>query len=137
MAGTHGDESLLIKLDQSSIVMFQMFRMFRIFDDDGNKALNVDEFVTGMRDYGTKLSDTQLKSLFSQFDKDGSGAISFDELLKAIRVRRQTRLLCFFTARTNSSALYQLKYDFFGTALKNHILDALFFSHQCQNRAST
>ena len=85
-----------------------MFRMFRIFDDDGNKALNQDEFVTGMRDYGTKLNDNQLKSLFSQFDKDGSGAISFDELLKAIRVKRQTCLLCFYSSNI-SLALYKLK----------------------------
>ena len=65
-------------------------RMFRIFDDDGNKNLNEYEFLKGMRDYGTSLTQNQLKDIFSQFDRDGSGSISFDELLNALRVTTQT-----------------------------------------------
>ena len=63
-------------------------RMFRIFDDDGNKQLNWEEFKKGMHDYGVQLSPDDANALFAQFDRDGSGSISFDELLRALRVRR-------------------------------------------------
>ncbi|EDO32962.1 predicted protein [Nematostella vectensis] len=60
-------------------------RAFRIFDDDGNRALNIDEFRKGMQDFGTKLTDDEVKQLFAQFDKDGSGSLDFEEFLRAVR----------------------------------------------------
>ena len=60
--------------------------MFRIFDDNGNRKLDFEEFKYGLNDYGVKLTDDECRELFAHFDVNGDGAILFDELLKAIRV---------------------------------------------------
>jgi len=62
-------------------------RTFRIFDDDGNKMLNFDEFSTGLNDYGLfDISIDEKRAIFAAFDKDKSGQISFNEFLERIRV---------------------------------------------------
>ena len=66
-------------------------RMFRLYDDDGNKNLTFDELKTGLRDYGVELTDSEVHELFRLFDTDGTGTISFDELLIALRVRLNQR----------------------------------------------
>lgn len=61
-------------------------RTFRIYDDNGSKRLDLDEFRNGMRDYGvTELSDVDMEQLFQHFDQDGNGQLSFDEFLQALR----------------------------------------------------
>ncbi|XP_075147241.1 calcyphosin-like protein isoform X1 [Haematobia irritans] len=60
-------------------------RAFRNMDDDGSKALNEDEFVKGIRDFGMDLSEEELKELFQQFDDDGSGSINMTEFLLKLR----------------------------------------------------
>jgi len=62
-------------------------RTFRIYDDDGNKSLNFEEFYEGIKDYGLggSVSQDEAKELFNEFDKDGSGSLSFDEFLTGLR----------------------------------------------------
>merc|ERR1712100_497177 len=60
-------------------------RVMRIMDDNGNKNLSMEEFDTGMRDYGLELSPEQLKGCFGAIDTDGNGFLSFDEFLVALR----------------------------------------------------
>merc|ERR1719164_84671 len=60
-------------------------RVMRIMDDNGNKNLSMEEFDTGMRDYGLELSPEQLKGCFCAIDTDGNGFLSFDEFLVALR----------------------------------------------------
>merc|ERR1711988_34234 len=60
-------------------------RVMRIMDDNGNKNLSMEEFDTGMRDYGLGLSPEQLKGCFGAIDTDGNGFLSFDEFLVALR----------------------------------------------------
>ena len=69
--------------------MYHLFsRTFRIYDDDGNKKLNLEEFKKGLHDYGvTGVSAAEIEELFNMFDTDNSGTINFDEFLVALRVR--------------------------------------------------
>lgn len=60
-------------------------RTFRIYDDDGNKTLNLEEFCEGIKDYGLEFDATKCQELFTFFDKDGSGQLSFDEFLVGLR----------------------------------------------------
>ncbi|XP_073814337.1 calcyphosin-like protein [Musca autumnalis] len=60
-------------------------RAFRNMDDDGSKALNEEEFVKGIRDFGLDLSAEELQELFQQFDEDGSGSINMTEFLLKLR----------------------------------------------------
>jgi len=60
-------------------------RTFRVYDDDGNKSLNLEEFLEGIRDYGLDFSVEKSTELFNTFDKDGSGQLSFDEFLLGLR----------------------------------------------------
>ena len=62
------------------------FRTFRIYDDDRSNRLSVEEFAKGIHDYGTVLTQQELRELFDFLDSDGSGNISFDEFLVALRV---------------------------------------------------
>lgn len=60
-------------------------RTFRIYDDDGSKNLNFEEFFEGVRDYGLELTEAQAKEVFNEFDKDGSEEVSIDEFLIGLR----------------------------------------------------
>lgn len=60
-------------------------RTFRIYDDDGNKQLSLEEFCEGVADYGLDFSKEKCQELFKTFDKDGSGSLSFDEFLVGLR----------------------------------------------------
>jgi len=58
----------------------------RIMDDNGNKKLSINEFSSGLADFGLNFdSEKQLRLCFSAFDTDGNGEISFDEFLVALR----------------------------------------------------
>ena len=60
-------------------------RTFKIFDDDGNRSLDMSEFKKGCRDYGADLEKDEIQQIFSKLDKDGSGTLDFDEFLIALR----------------------------------------------------
>ena len=63
-----------------------IFRTFKIFDDDGSRSLDFKEFTKGLRDYGLVVDATVVKQLFTELDKDGSNSVDFDEFLEALRV---------------------------------------------------
>lgn len=60
-------------------------RTFKIFDDDGSRSLDFNEFKKGLRDYGLHLEPEEVREIFSAFDKDGSQLLDFDEFLVALR----------------------------------------------------
>jgi len=60
-------------------------RTFRIYDDDGSKNLNFEEFSEGVQDYGIDITKEEAKEVFDLFDKDGSGEVSIDEFLIGLR----------------------------------------------------
>lgn len=76
----------LLCLSRGACGILGLGRMFRRLDEDGNKQLNSEEFLLGLREAGLELSDNEAKELFSKFDTDGSGGINMEEFLVAIRV---------------------------------------------------
>ncbi|XP_036673926.2 calcyphosin-like protein isoform X1 [Drosophila suzukii] len=60
-------------------------RAFRAMDDDGSKALNEEEFITGIRDTGLDVTEEEIKQMFDTFDEDGSGSINMTEFLLKLR----------------------------------------------------
>ena len=67
------------------IVEFLFCRTFRIYDDDGNRSLDFNEFKKGIHDYGVDMEAQQIRELFDSMDADGSGTLDFNEFLKSLR----------------------------------------------------
>ena len=62
-------------------------RVFRQMDSfDGNKKVDFEEFITGLRDIGVKATNAEFEALHSVLDTDGDGRVDFTEFLVAIRV---------------------------------------------------
>lgn len=60
-------------------------RTFRIFDDDGNKMLDIKEFRKGLRDYGIDMEPEQIDEAFYEVDMNKDNTLHFDEFLRALR----------------------------------------------------
>nr|ACZ26267.1 putative calcyphosin A [Mayetiola destructor] len=60
-------------------------RAFRRMDDDGNKALSLEEFIKGIHDSGYECTDEEAGEMFKRFDTDGSGSINMSEFLLQLR----------------------------------------------------
>ena len=60
-------------------------RAFRNMDDDGSKALNLEEFCRGIHETGLDCTDEEIKEMFARFDEDGSGSINMTEFLLKLR----------------------------------------------------
>ena len=61
-------------------------RVFRQMDSfDGNRKVDRNEFMVGLRECGVQLEDQQMGELFDYFDKEKDGTMCFDEFLVGIR----------------------------------------------------
>jgi Ca2+-binding EF-hand superfamily protein len=58
--------------------------IFRFFDKNGSKEIDMDEFREAMSSFGAGLNEKELKTLFRMFDHDGSGEISYQELVDLV-----------------------------------------------------
>ncbi|XP_078354794.1 calcyphosin-like protein isoform X1 [Oculina patagonica] len=63
----------------------KLAKTFKVFDDDGSKSLNKEEFVKGMDTYKTGLTQEEAMQLFDHLDKDKTGTINIDEFLILLR----------------------------------------------------
>lgn len=77
----------LLCLSRGACGLLSLGRLFRRMDEDGNKQLNYEEFVTGLREAGLEVTDEELRELFQEFDTDNSGGINLEEFFVAIRVK--------------------------------------------------
>lgn len=62
-------------------------RMFRILDNNGNRQLDLNELMWGLKDFGISLDEEQANTILAFFDRDRSGTVNYDEFLRALRVR--------------------------------------------------
>jgi Ca2+-binding EF-hand superfamily protein len=62
-----------------------LYPVFRIFDDDGNRKIEQEEFYWGMRDMQVEITKREAQLLLDSFDLDNDGTVNFDEFLIGIR----------------------------------------------------
>jgi len=89
-------------------------RTFRIYDDDGSKNLNFEEFLKGVNDYGIAITKGEAKEVFDEFDNDGSGEVSIDEFLIGLRgnlnnSRQAVVMQAFAVADKDKSGVFDMK----------------------------
>lgn len=75
----------LLCLSRGVTGILTLSRMFRRMDEDGNKLLNEEEFILGLRETGMEITDKEAKDLFKKFDTDNDGNVNIDEFLIHIR----------------------------------------------------
>ncbi|XP_050506808.1 calcyphosin-like protein isoform X1 [Diabrotica virgifera virgifera] len=75
----------LICLSRGATGILGLGRLFRIMDDDGNKNLNKEEFLHGLKEVGLDLSGEEAQEMFQKFDTNGDGSVNIDEFLVHIR----------------------------------------------------
>ena len=63
----------------------QLGVIFRAMDVDFSKRLCFEEFRRGIRMFGIKVTDKDLKILFDTFDKDKNNHVDFSELVSKLR----------------------------------------------------
>ncbi|TMW45975.1 hypothetical protein DOY81_008945 [Sarcophaga bullata] len=60
-------------------------RIFREMDENGNKTLNFNEFMDGIRKSGFDCKEDEAKTMFDNIDVNKNGAISMTEFLDKLR----------------------------------------------------
>ena len=64
-------------------VMGRLFRQMNSYD--GNRKINKEEFLLGLREVGINPTKQESEVLFNFFDKENEGLIDFEEFLIGIR----------------------------------------------------
>jgi len=59
--------------------------VFRRMDNNGDKKMDRNEFMWGLRENGHTLSPSEFERIFKYFDRNNDGRISYDEFLRGIR----------------------------------------------------
>ena len=62
-----------------------MGRSFRIFDDNGDRKIDKQEFYWGMKDMGAQISMNEAQILLNHLDTNKDGVVSYDEFLFGLR----------------------------------------------------
>jgi len=59
--------------------------VFRRMDNNGDRKMDRNEFMWGLRENGHTLSPSEFERIFKYFDKNNDGKISYDEFLVGVR----------------------------------------------------
>ena len=59
--------------------------VFRRMDNNGDRKMDRNEFMWGLRENGHTLSPSEFERIFKYFDKNNDGKVSYDEFLRGIR----------------------------------------------------
>jgi len=59
--------------------LFQLERMFKTFDMNGNGLLEFKEFSTALKNFKLDLEDFDIENIFKSFDKNGDGVLDLNE----------------------------------------------------------
>ena len=84
--------------------------VFRRMDNNGDRKMDRNEFMWGLRENGHTLSPSEFERIFKYFDKNNDGRISYDEFLRGIRGEMNER-------RTNLVKMAYRKLDRDGSGL--------------------
>ena len=60
-------------------------RLFRIYDDNGNRSLDHEEAMKAFTELRIGLTKAEMHCLMKSFDRDNSGTIDYEEFLRTIR----------------------------------------------------
>lgn len=60
-------------------------RTFRIYDDSGDRSLDIKEAKKAADELRIGLNDEECLRAFHIFDRDGNGTIDYEEFLRTIR----------------------------------------------------
>lgn len=60
-------------------------RLFRIYDDNGDKTLQESEMIKAFGEMRLGLTEQEMIMAFNEFDRDGNGTVDYDEFLRTIR----------------------------------------------------
>ncbi len=72
-------------LSRGSGGLISLGRQFKLFDENNNKSLDLNEFTHALREYKIELDDDEILKLFNQFDDNGDGIIEYEEFIKEVR----------------------------------------------------
>ncbi len=67
--------------------------VFRRMDNNGDRKMDRNEFMWGLRENGHTLSPSEFERIFKYFDKNNDGRVSYDEFLRGIRGEMNERRL--------------------------------------------
>lgn len=56
-------------------------------DENGNKSLNFQEFMNGIKKSGLDCKEDEIRAIFNNIDVNKNGSISMTEFLNKLRVR--------------------------------------------------
>ncbi|KAJ8916861.1 hypothetical protein NQ315_005868 [Exocentrus adspersus] len=87
-AGNHADpvqRLRLLCLSRGHNGILALGRLFRRMEQGGNKKLNLEKFIHGLREIGLEVTHDEARRIFEKFDVDGSGSVNIDEFLEHIR----------------------------------------------------
>ncbi|XP_078439361.1 calcium-dependent protein kinase 1-like [Wolffia australiana] len=101
--------------------------MFKSMDTDNNGIITYEELKGGLRNHGTKLSESELQQLMEAADVDGNGTIDYMEFISATmhmsRVQRENNLYTVFQYFDRDNSGYISKEELEHALKKYNICD--------------